>query len=59
MASSGVNGTTRKALVIGFGLNVRLQEAEVPPELSEKVGWLEQITGNSLDRNLLVAPPSH
>jgi BirA family biotin operon repressor/biotin-[acetyl-CoA-carboxylase] ligase len=54
-ASTRETGPKRKALVIGFGMNVRLQESDVPPELREKMGWLEQITGSPIDRNLLVA----
>jgi BirA family biotin operon repressor/biotin-[acetyl-CoA-carboxylase] ligase len=55
MPSTGANGNKRKALVIGFGLNVRLQESDVPADLRQKMGWLEQISGNPIDRNFLVA----
>jgi BirA family biotin operon repressor/biotin-[acetyl-CoA-carboxylase] ligase len=52
MASSlqGLN----QALVIGIGINVRLDENDLPDDLKEKIEWLERLTGLTLDPNVLV-----
>lgn len=42
-------------LIVGIGINVSLNEADVPDELRTKIDWLERIAGNSVNRNLLVA----
>jgi len=46
---------TGKALVIGIGINVRFHENELPDELKEKMTWLEKITGQPIDPNLVIA----
>jgi BirA family biotin operon repressor/biotin-[acetyl-CoA-carboxylase] ligase len=44
-----------KALIVGFGLNLRMNEADVPEDLIDKMGWLERIAGMPVDANILVA----
>jgi len=49
------NGSQSKALILGCGLNVRLDPAEIPSELVDKMGWLEQSARSPVNPNLLAA----
>lgn len=42
-------------MIVGIGINVALNEDNVPDELKTKVEWLERIAGCAIDRNKLVA----
>lgn len=42
------------ALIIGIGLNIALDERQVPEELVNRIDWLERISGQSIDPNLLL-----
>lgn len=44
-----------KALIIGIGINVRFQENQLPDDLKEKMIWLERITKQPVDPNLVIA----
>lgn len=46
---------TAQPMIVGIGINVSLNEQDVPDELREKVEWLERIAGSTVDRSLLVA----
>ncbi len=48
-----------QALIIGIGINVRLEESELPPELKDKVEWLERAMGRPIDPNLIVLELAH
>ncbi len=48
-----------QALIIGIGINVRLEEADLPPELKDKVEWLERAVGRPVDPNLIVLELAH
>lgn len=43
------------ALIIGIGINVRFNADELPDDLREKMTWLERITGQPVDPNLVIA----
>jgi BirA family transcriptional regulator, biotin operon repressor / biotin---[acetyl-CoA-carboxylase] ligase len=43
-----------QALVIGIGLNIRLNSDELPDDLKERVDWLERASGRPVDPNLIV-----
>jgi len=53
--SSNDDPSRKRPVVIGVGLNLRLDESVLPPELVGKVGWLEQIAAMPLDPNEVVA----
>lgn len=55
LAEMTAGDKNQPALVIGIGINVRLNKDEVPEELNKKVTWLEQAAGEPIDRNALVA----
>jgi len=44
-----------KALIIGIGINIRLNRAELPEEIKDRVDWLENLAGMPVDANLLAA----
>ena len=43
------------ALIIGIGINVRFEVDELPDDLREKMTWLEKITGQPVDPNVVIA----
>jgi BirA family biotin operon repressor/biotin-[acetyl-CoA-carboxylase] ligase len=43
------------SLVIGIGINVAMDAAEVPEELQNRMTWLEAATRNPVDANLVLA----
>jgi BirA family biotin operon repressor/biotin-[acetyl-CoA-carboxylase] ligase len=45
----------KRALIVGFGLNLRKGSQPVPEELEQKMGWLEQIAGAPLGSNAIAA----
>lgn len=47
--------TAKPALVIGIGINLRLDPASVPEEIRERIDWLERIAGRPVDPNQLAA----
>jgi BirA family transcriptional regulator, biotin operon repressor / biotin---[acetyl-CoA-carboxylase] ligase len=47
--------TNGKALIIGIGINVRFQENDLPEDLKDKMIWLEKITMQPVDPNLVIA----
>ncbi len=52
-----VENSTQSAqpMIVGIGINVSLNDEDVPDELRSKVEWLERISGNAIDRSKLVA----
>lgn len=44
-----------KSLIIGIGINVRFQEKDLPDDLKNRMVWLEKITSQPVDPNLVVA----
>lgn len=50
-----VRDQTQQALVIGIGVNIYSKSVQLPDELIDKVNWLEDIAGQTIDRNLLVS----
>lgn len=42
-------------VILGIGVNVCLNESEVPEELKQKIDWLERIKGDYIDANELAA----
>ncbi len=45
----------KPALIVGIGINTRFSSEEVPPELKEKLLWLEAAAGTPVDTNHLAA----
>lgn len=43
-----------QALVIGIGINIRLDVETLPEEIKERVDWLENLAGAPVDPNLVV-----
>ncbi|MBY0551343.1 MAG: biotin--[acetyl-CoA-carboxylase] ligase [Candidatus Obscuribacterales bacterium] len=43
------------AVVIGIGLNLNFEEANLPDELKPRIEWLDRVCGREIDANLLVA----
>ncbi len=43
------------ALIIGIGINIRFDVDELPDDLREKMTWLERITGQPVDPNVVIA----
>lgn len=43
------------AVVVGIGLNLNFQEANLPDDLKPRVEWLDRVCGREIDANLLVA----
>jgi BirA family biotin operon repressor/biotin-[acetyl-CoA-carboxylase] ligase len=46
--------TGQRSLVVGVGINVRLDETQPFDELCERVEWLERLAGREIDYTLLV-----
>jgi BirA family transcriptional regulator, biotin operon repressor / biotin---[acetyl-CoA-carboxylase] ligase len=46
---------SNRALIIGIGVNLTLDESTIPDELSQRVDWLERISNQPINPNLLVA----
>lgn len=44
-----------KALIVGIGINIRLNRDELPDEIKDRVDWLENLAGMPVDTNLLAA----
>ncbi len=44
-----------QALVIGIGINLRLDEGNIPDDLKHRIDWLENLAGRPLEPSLLVA----
>lgn len=44
-----------QALVIGIGINLRLDEGNIPDDLKNRIDWLENLAGRPLEPSLLVA----
>lgn len=47
--------TSGKTLIIGIGINVRFEAEELPDDLKDRTIWLERITKQPIDPNLVVA----
>jgi BirA family biotin operon repressor/biotin-[acetyl-CoA-carboxylase] ligase len=47
--------TKIRPVVVGIGLNLRLDESSLPPDLAGKISSLEQMAGMPLDPNEVVA----
>lgn len=45
----------KQALVIGIGINISLQPDDVPEDLRQKVTWLEEVTDQPVDANVVLA----
>lgn len=43
------------AVVVGIGLNLNFQGANLPDDLKPRVEWLDRVCGREIDANLLVA----
>lgn len=43
-----------QALIIGIGINIRMNEAELPAEIAHRTEWLERAAGHPVDPNLVV-----
>ncbi len=43
------------ALILGIGINLRLDPETLPDDLADRVDWLERIAGQEIDDNLLAA----
>ena len=56
---SAPNGSSvapsQRALIVGFGLNLKLNSDEIPEDLAEKMGWLNRFTEHPVNPNLLAA----
>lgn len=44
-----------RSLVVGVGLNIHLEETDLDDELRQRVQWLERLSGQAIDYNLLAA----
>jgi len=55
LAEMPSGSTSQRALIIGFGLNMRMESGDVPEELRDKIGWLEAVAKAPLDSNQLAA----
>jgi birA, biotin-[acetyl-CoA-carboxylase] ligase region len=55
LAEMTAGGENQPALVIGIGINVRMNKDDIPEELNNKMTWLEQAAGAPIDPNALVA----
>lgn len=44
-----------RSLIVGVGLNVRLRDQDLDDDLRARVDWLERLSGQAIDYNLLVA----
>ncbi len=44
-----------QALVIGIGINLRLDQGSIPDDLKDRIDWLENLAGKPLEPSLLVA----
>lgn len=49
------SSTGMPALILGIGINLRLEQRQIPPELKNKIDCLENLAGQAVDPNLLVA----
>lgn len=45
----------RQALVVGIGVNISSRNVRLPQELTDKVGWLEDLSHHPVDKNVLVS----
>jgi BirA family transcriptional regulator, biotin operon repressor / biotin---[acetyl-CoA-carboxylase] ligase len=45
----------KPALVVGIGINLRLDPSDVPDEIRQRIDWLERIAGSPIDPNQLAA----
>lgn len=57
--ANGMTHAAGKALIIGIGINVRFVESELPDELKDKMIWLERITKQPVDPNIIVSEIAH
>lgn len=48
-------GKRDPALVFGIGINVRLEEQQIPDEIRDRVNWLERLVGRPVDANQILA----
>jgi BirA family biotin operon repressor/biotin-[acetyl-CoA-carboxylase] ligase len=55
MHGGGGETMSERALIIGFGLNVRMEPDAVPEDLRDKMGWLEALAKDRLDSNAITA----
>lgn len=55
LAEMTAGDQNQPALVIGIGINLRMNKDDIPEELHNKVVWLEQAAGAPIDPNVLVA----
>lgn len=55
LAEMTAGDQNQPALVVGIGINIRGNKNEVPEELQNKMTWLEQASGTSIDPNALAA----
>lgn len=51
----GLAADRKVALVLGIGINLRLEVAKLPEELRTKVDYLERLSGQPVNPNLLVS----
>lgn len=53
--STASRSSINQAIVIGIGINISSKDIDLPSELSDKAGWLEEIVQGNVDRNVLVS----
>jgi BirA family biotin operon repressor/biotin-[acetyl-CoA-carboxylase] ligase len=49
------NGRREPALVFGVGINIQLNESEIPEEIRDNVEWLERLSKRPVDPNQILA----
>jgi BirA family biotin operon repressor/biotin-[acetyl-CoA-carboxylase] ligase len=49
------NRDGKPALVIGIGINISLEREQVPGDLRAKLTWLEEVTQQAVDANVMLA----
>lgn len=58
-APGGAQAPLKPALVIGIGINICLDEKEIPDELKDKIEWIERLTKSPIDFNTTLCQMAH
>lgn len=48
-------GAEKPTLILGIGINIELQKRDIPDELADRIEWLTNIAGSTVDSNYLIA----